>query len=113
MENRAINAQITCSIVILLAQKPTTFCVIQNGISIQKKKTTVYVRPFMSLPAALAIATVTFFLFCRSVICPFYESLKGCLWSCIHANARALRTPYVLEDPPCVRREGLTCASRK
>ena len=24
-----------------------------------------------------------------------------------------LRTPYVLADPPCVHRKGLTCASQK
>ena len=27
-------------------------------------------------------------------------------------NARGLRTPYVLADPPCGHREGLTCASQ-
>ena len=27
-------------------------------------------------------------------------------------NARGLRTPYVLVDPPCAHRKGLTCASQ-
>ena len=43
--------------------------------------------------------------------------VKGCLWSCVHTTQGAYRPltslRTLLADPSCVRRKGLTCASRK
>ena len=38
---------------------------------------------------------------------------KGLIMVPRSRNARGLQTPYVLADPPCVHRKGLTCASQK
>ena len=39
--------------------------------------------------------------------------VKGWLWFHVDATQGGLRTLYVLADPPCVHRMGLTCASQE